>query len=281
MPAEGVTGPGGSSLYQNSPLSQPYAASAAASPGSFYGASASVAIDGHKGLPTNVEHNMSTGPLKSDATPSAKDSKAEGEQKEVVADAAEASEAWYSKIKGKIWEIGSKISEFAHKNLSIDNANLALTVLKVKPLVIALLLFPPGIAVTVFAIGVAVTIIRPSIAEKNPTAFSMAARTIGLYSIFQSIKEAVLMGLSSTPQLHLVAVATYLFVTSVCFKLAENLSPIFKKKEGDVKKSEGSEEEEQHTEAVRGLKLLGQAAPEPTSAGSAAGSTSAATAFQE
>lgn len=243
---------------------------------SFSGPSASVHLDvnGIKGVPTNVELNMSTGSSKADGKPAAKDSKVDGEKKaegeEGAADpAAEASEAWYSKIKGKIWDVGGKISEFAHNHLSADNASLLLTILKVKPLVIALLLFPPGIAVTVFAIGVAITIIRPSIAEKNPTTFSMAARTIGLYSIFQGIKEAVLMGLSSTPQLHLVAVATYLFVTSVCFKLAENLSPIFKKKESDVKEAEGkakantTEEETGHTEAVKGLKMLGLASKAP------------------
>jgi hypothetical protein len=263
----------------------------------FSGPSASVHLDvnGIKGVPTNSELSMSTGSSKADAKPTAKDPKAEGDKKaegeEGTTDSTtEASAAWYSKIKDKVWDIGSKISEFAHKHLSADNASLLLTILKIKPLVIALLLFPPGIAVTAFTIGIAITVIRPSIAQKNATIFAMSARTVGLYAMFQSIKEAVFMGLSATPQLHLVAVAVYLFVSARCFVFAENISPIFKKTEGDVKKEadvkkkDDEETEIGHSEAVSGFRQWGLASKAPeqsperddqTTSGGSGGSDSA------
>lgn len=213
------------------------------------------------------------------AQPAAQDLKTDGDKdtKKPVVQGQENAEAtenkddtsFYTKVKDKFYWVGDKISELAHSNIKDeDNANLLLTILKVKPLAFILLFMPPFVAVAALTILFTVTVLKPSAILNNAASVAFASRTLGLYSLVSSIKEAILMGFSTTPQWHLAAVATYFFFARTCFVLAENIAPIFKnqkaiddkgpldKKAGDKPAEEPKKEEVNN---LTGLKLLGQA----------------------
>lgn len=156
----------------------------------------------------------------------------------------------FNYLKSKVISVGTYVEDLANKHMSPNGAQFLLTLLKVKPFALLLLLLPTWAVITAFTIGIAVVIIQPSVALAKPGLSSICAGSIGLYSIMHAVKEALWMGLSSMPQLHLVAVVAHLFVSSICFKFSQNITEE-QKKQAD--KANGKEEVNQPS----GLKLLG------------------------